>query len=74
MNVAAQRRSSFRDADLFSAATAAAPVEQREAGGEREGQPAMTQKYDNENFHKCVTSTATTPFYGKTRTVNGNTV
>ncbi len=42
-------KSSFRDADLFGAATAAAPVEQREAGGEREGQPAMILKYDQNN-------------------------
>ncbi len=34
VNTAAQLKSSFGDADLFGAATAAAPVEQREAGGE----------------------------------------
>ncbi len=53
--------SSFRDADLFRAATAAAPVEQCEAGGEREGQLAMSLKYNIKNFHQCDTFTATTP-------------
>ncbi len=45
--------SSFRDADLFGAAAAAAPVEQHEAGGEREGPPDMIPKY-NKRFHSVT--------------------
>ncbi len=55
--------SSFRDADLFGAATAAAPVEQWEAEVEQEENPAMIWKYDSKKFSTTAFH-ATAPFYG----------